>query len=114
MNNLKISDNERPSSNEPWGYQDRIALMCPQADHLLSVPIMNLEDGVPVVCHIILEHSENEKNSENVPNILCRSKQKKSRPSKFVLSVTWLALSEKQKTNQTKTPAFLSGFISKN
>ena len=27
-------------------------------------------DGVPVVCHIILEHSENEKNSENVPNIL--------------------------------------------
>lgn len=64
------------------------ALMCPQADHLLSVPIMNLEDGVPVVCHIILEHSENEKNNENVPNILCRSKQKKSRPSKFVLSVT--------------------------
>ena len=62
--------------------------MCPQADHLLSVPIMNLEDGVPVVCHIILEHSENEKNNENVPNILCRSKQKKSRPSKFVLSVT--------------------------
>ena len=49
--------------------------MCPQPDHLLSVPIMNLEDGVPEVCHIILEHSENEKNSENVQNILCRSKQ---------------------------------------